>query len=62
MALIPRNRWTTSGIALRGTVMSSPSLFGALRANEGEIDRRAFHKLLRSASSCAILTERAPFS
>ena len=37
LALIARSRWTTSGMALRGTVMSSPSLLGALRASEGEI-------------------------
>ena len=49
-------------MALRGTVMSSPSLFGALRASAGEMDRRAFHRLLRSASVCAIFTVRAPFS
>jgi len=40
---------------------SSPSLFGALRASDGEMDRRAFQAApLRFV--CAILTERAPFS
>jgi hypothetical protein len=40
-------------MALRGTVMSSPSLFGDKRAKEGDIERRAFQRFALSLSSFA---------
>ncbi len=60
LALTSFKRRTASGMALRGTVMSSPSLLGERRARAGATERRAFHKAARSASSLATVTLRAP--